>query len=259
MACHLAAIEGVFVLAHSPTRLLRVEGALNLRDIGGYAAAAGRATRWRTVLRSGSLHALSRSGHDALVALQLRSIIDLRTAAEIASEPNPLAGHPEISYTNVALVNALRPHAQPLPGLPEFYGRMLDEGRDAIGAVFERLATPGALPALIHCTAGKDRTGLIVALLLSLVGVPNHVIAADFALSEPALAAAPAFAHHRQRLQATGLGHLLCAPPELIDESLSSIEERHGSVVDYLHTCGLTTPTLMRLRTALLTEAASDR
>lgn len=246
------------MLATTPTRLLSVEGAYNLRDIGGYAVAPGRATRWRTILRSGSLHALSRSGHHTLAALGLRSIIDLRTAAEIAVEPNPLANHPDIYYTNVALVNALRPHNQPLPGLSEFYHQIIDHGREAIGAVFERLATPNAFPALIHCTAGKDRTGLIVALLLSIVGVPHHIIAADFALSEPALAAAPAFAHHRQRLLGAGQAHLLCAPPELISESLSAIEEAHGSVVHYLHTCGLTEQTLTRLRTHLLTEAVGE-
>ncbi len=239
------------------TRLLSVEGAYNLRDIGGYAAAPGQCTRWRTLLRSGSLHALSGSGHDALAELGLRSIIDLRTPTEIALEPNQFVTQSDITYVNLALVNALRPQNQPLSGLNEFYRYMLDHCRETIGAVFTQLAAPGALPALIHCTAGKDRTGLIVALLLSLADVPNHVIAADFALSEPALAAAPAFAHHRQRLLAAGYGHLLCAPPELIGENLNYLEEAHGGVLHYLRTCGLSEPTLHKLRVALLEEPAS--
>lgn len=247
------------MLATSPTRLLSVEGAYNLRDIGGYTAGNGRVTRWRTLLRSGSLHALGVSGQQGIAALGLRSIIDLRTLAERTTEPNPLARHPEVFYINVPLVDALRPHTAQIPGLNDFYRYILDHCRDSIGAVFERLAAPGALPALIHCTAGKDRTGLIVALLLRLSGVPHHVIAADFALSEPALADAPAFAHHRQRLLNAGHGHLLCAPPELIGESLNYIEETHGSVVNYLYSCGLREPALTRLSTALITDMPNLR
>lgn len=242
------------MLTSTPARLLSVEGAYNLRDIGGYAAATGYATRWRVLLRSGSLHALAPKGHVALAELGLRSLIDLRTSHEIAAEPNPFAHDPQVRYLHLPLIDALSSERgeQQAPSLQDVYRYILDQRRTALGQVFVHLAEPDALPALVHCTAGKDRTGLVVALLLSIAGVPKHMIAADFALSEPALAVAPAFSHHREQLVNSGRGHLLSAPPELITESLNYLEEQHGSIAAYLHTCGLSEPILHTLRAALL-------
>lgn len=234
-------------------RRLELEGVFNLRDVGGYPAAGGRTTRWRALLRSDALHRLDPAGGAVLAGLGLRTVLDLRTEAEADLAPSALDGLAD-RRTHVSLL------AGDLAALPleldAIYRYMIDQCGDTIGEAMRVLADRGAFPALVHCSAGKDRTGIVVALILAVLGVPDEVIAADYELSAGYLdsESTPAIA----QLQAsTGLGAeltqpLLSSPAPLMLDVLAWARESGGSVQGYLLDRGLTEADLDRLRAALL-------
>lgn len=239
-------------LVMADDRRLELAGVLNLRDLGGYPLAGGGSIRWRTLFRSDALHQLDAEGAAVLTGLGIRSVIDLRTNAEAEVAPSALAGVPA-AVTHLSLLSG---DLQALPlDLEAIYHFMITECGAAIAAAVGVLCAPGALPALVHCSAGKDRTGVVVALLLSALGVSDEVIAADYALSGHYLdpERTPVIGH----LQAsTGLGEnltmsLLGSPPELILNALSWARDAGGSVAGYLDGHGLPASDLARLRTAL--------
>jgi protein-tyrosine phosphatase len=234
-------------------RRLELEGVFNLRDVGGYPATGGRTTRWRTLLRSDALHRLDPAGSAVLAGLGLRTVLDLRTQAEAEIAPSALDGLSELR-THISL---LAGDLQALPlELDAIYRYMINQCGDTIGEAIKALAEGGAFPALVHCSAGKDRTGIVVALILAVLGVPDDVIAADYELSASYLDAerTPAIG----QLQAsTGLGAdltkpLLSSPAALILDVLAWVREAGGSVDGYLLDRGLSAADLDRLRAALV-------
>jgi protein-tyrosine phosphatase len=234
-------------------RRLELAGLFNLRDVGGYPAADGRTVRWRTLLRSDALHRLDAAGGAVLAGLELRTILDLRTQMEADLAPSALAGLP----ARLTHISILTGDLQELPlELDAIYRYMIDQCGAAVAAAIKVLATADAVPALVHCSAGKDRTGIVVALTLAVLGVPDRVIAADYALSASYLDAerTPAIG----QLQAsTGLGGeltrpLLSSPPALILDVLAMVRKSAGSVEGYLFEHGLRPAELTQLRSALL-------
>ena len=234
-------------------RRLKLEGVFNLRDVGGYPAIGGRTTRWCALLRSDALHRLDPAGGAVLAGLGLRSVLDLRTAAEAEIAPSALDGLADRTTRISLLTGDLA--ALPLE-LDAIYRYMIDECGDSIGEAIKALSEGGALPALVHCSAGKDRTGIVVALVLAVLGVPDEVIAADYELSAVYLDAehTPAIA----QLQAsTGLGSeltgsLLSSPAALMLDVLGWVRAGDGSVDGYLFDHGLARADLERLRAAML-------
>lgn len=246
--------QAVRELIFAPGRRLELEGVFNLRDVGGYPAVGGRSTRWRTLLRSDALHRLDPAGGAVLAGLGLRTLLDLRTEAEAELAPSALDGLADRRRHISLLTGDLA--ALPLE-LDAIYRYMIDECGAAVGSAIKVLAEGGALPALVHCSAGKDRTGIVVALILATLGVPDEVIAADYELSAAYLDAeqTPVIG----QLQAsTGLGAeltrpLLRSPAALILDVLARVRATDGSVDGYLLNHGLTVSDLARLREALLT------
>jgi protein-tyrosine phosphatase len=221
----------------------------------GKEAAGGGTVRWRTLLRSDALHRLDDSGRAALSALGLRTVVDLRTDEEVKAAPSALddAG---MQTFHVPVFDAAAIGRLP-PELAAVYRHMIDDCGAAIAAAIGHLCGDGALPGLVHCTAGKDRTGLVVALVLEVVGVPDEVIAADYALSDAYLDAGTARAISRIRAIG-GLGRwldlgALGASPQVIHDALARVRSRSGSVRAYLIGNGLTARDLGHLRTALVT------
>jgi protein-tyrosine phosphatase len=134
---------------------------------------------------------------------------------------------------------------------------MVNRRGPAIGAAIKHLASPGALPGLVHCTAGKDRTGIVTAFTLSALGVPDEIIAADYALSSVYLIA-DQIAVIGQISADTGLGEqlteaLMASPPELIVRVLDRARAQAGSVAGYLAANGVTEADLDALRAVLVT------
>jgi len=237
-----------------PDRWIRLPGTTNLRDLGGYPSADGGTVRWRTVLRSDALHRLDDSGRAALAGLGLQTVIDLRTDEEVMATSSGLDGTGVPTY-HVPLFDAGAVGRLP-PELAAIYRYMIDDCGAAIAEAVGRLCLGDALPGLIHCTAGKDRTGLVAAIVLAVVGVPDEIIAADYALSGTYLDPGAATAINRIRA-VSGVGRwldlgALGAQPRVIHEALAHIRARAGTVAGYLLQNGLTRRDLDTLRRALL-------
>ena len=240
-------------LAMADGRHLDLPGVMNLRDLGGYPVAGGGSIRWRTLLRSDALNRLDGTSLAALAGLDLRTIVDLRTDAEVEVAPSAVAGL-AAATTHISLLSG---DLQALPlELAAIYQYMIDECGGAIAAAVRVLCRAAALPALLHCSAGKDRTGIVTALVLAVAGVPDEYIAADYALSSVYLdpQRTAAIGH----LQAsTGLGDrltasLLASPPALILEVLARVRSTAGSADRYLIGHGLSAAELATLRAALV-------
>ncbi len=246
-------ISAIEELTTAPGRRLDLAGVLNLRDLGNYPTADGRVVRWRTLLRSDALHRLDADGLAVLRSLNVRTVVDLRTQSETQIAPSMLDG----LAVRRAHVSILRGDLQLLPQeLDAIYRFMVDDCAGAIAEAIKVLCAADAFPALVHCSAGKDRTGIVIALLLAVLGVPDEVIAADYALSARYLDpdTTPAIGH----LQAsTGLGAsltppLLTSPPGLILKVLSWVRTASGSVDGYLLDHGLSRADLGQLRSVLI-------
>ena len=232
-------------------RRLAWEGCLNARDVGGYAAGAGGVTRWAAVVRSDSPALLTRSGQEALAAYGIRTAIDLRFPHELDAAPSPFSdpAHP-IAYVHVSLLD---PDAQAVPGetLAQEYVRWIDRFAPAIGRVVAAVARAEEGGVLIHCAGGRDRTGVVAALLLSLVGVPAEVVADDYARSSELLrprdaeflANGPGTRREREAALARGETRA-----EVMREVLDHLEARHGGVEAYLLAAGVGPDDLVRLR-----------
>ena len=225
-----------------------VPGVRNLRDAAG-TGGAGRLRPGR-LYRSGSLHTLTPEGAQRLKAVGLRSVVDLRSTAELADFPDLRHGLDHETLHLPTFPGDRESSNTPWPDdqaglylyIPEFAG-------PSIAATIRRLITPGALPALVHCAVGKDRTGITIAVVQHLLDATDAEITADFLLSN------------------TGLG-LLDGPTPYIDETgterisrpvtaalLQSafdwIRDAHGSVTAYVHAAGVTEAELAALRVAL--------
>jgi protein-tyrosine phosphatase len=236
-----------------PQRHLKYSGTYNFRDTGGYPTHSGGATRWRTLLRSDSPHRLSEADRASLIEYGLRTAIDLRQAEELAEAPNVFAASAQVTYRHLPLLNDTPSMPEVLPTLVEIYRSILDDRSEQVGAALAALATPGALPAVVNCTAGKDRTGLIVALVLGLAGVPEETIVADYALSGACLAGVY-LEEARRRAEAQGFSYdlLVLCDPDFMRTTLAHLKTRYGSIEAYVRTTGLGDAEIDRLRRAMV-------
>jgi protein tyrosine/serine phosphatase len=238
------------------TRELQWDGCVNVRDLGGLPTADGGETRRGAVVRSDNARRLTDAGWEALVAHGVRTVVDLRWDEERAEDPPgdvpieavhvSLFGNLDHDYfaeldARIApLAAAARVEASYLDLLERYSGRFAE----AVAAVAD--APPGGV--LIHCAAGKDRTGLIAALLLALAGVPQEEIADDYAQSEANLAAllekwvaeAPDEAERARRVA------LSTTPREAMLGVLRHLDERRGGVRGFLLDAGLAAETADR-------------
>jgi protein tyrosine/serine phosphatase len=239
------------------TRRLDWEGCLNARDLGGYATAGGRETRWGAVVRSDSPAALTGAGRAALAAYGVRAIVDLRLPAELADDPNPFAepGDHGIAYTNVSFIDPAAAPPDAVTTMAEDYLQMLDRYRPGVAEAMSAVAGAPDGAVVVHCAAGKDRTGLISALLLGLVGVPAETIAADYAMTaellrpreQAWLAACPP----EERAEREAVVARYAPTAEVMLAVLAGLDERHGGVEAYLLEAGVPGDDLDRLRDRL--------
>jgi protein-tyrosine phosphatase len=140
-------------------RLLQLGGTRDLRDLGGYATRDGRRTRWRTAYRSDCLDRIDAEGQAWLVQSGLRTIIDVRDSVEATMYANVFASSTQIAYRQMPLWDEPPPERTE-PQVADGYIRPLEHAGPRLGRIVEAVAAPAALPVLIHCAAGKDRTGI---------------------------------------------------------------------------------------------------
>jgi protein-tyrosine phosphatase len=244
----IAAVDG---------RHLPVEGTLNFRDAGGYPTADGGVVAWRTLLRSDGLHRVGQAGFEQLTGLGLQTVLDLRVPEEIRVAPSPVDQLAE-SGTRVFHLSLIGDDFSELPmELEGVYQFVVDRRGQAIGSAIKSLAAPGAVPALVHCTAGKDRTGIVVAFTLAVIGVSDEIIAADYALSslylDPQLTPAIGQISADTGLDEQVTQAMMASPPELILQALDRARQQAGSVEGYLTRHGVTQNELAALKKVLVT------
>jgi protein-tyrosine phosphatase len=248
---------------NQPDRRLPWEACYNARDLGGYATADGGRTRWGAFVRADNLSRLTPAGQAALIGYGVRTVIDLRRAYELTIDLNPFASSSEhtrsVTYLHLPMgLGADRAGIQAVQAaeqgddasLSAIFCQVLDHYWRGIAGVINAIvaAPPGAV--LFHCHAGKDRTGMIAALLLALAGVPNATIAEDYALSQICLQ--PIFddwlSQEPEPARREQLARMLGAAPESMLEILGYLDEHHGGAARYLHAAGVSEADLERLR-----------
>lgn len=242
----------------SSRRHLPIPGTFNIRDLGGYATGPGE-TRWRRVLRADGLHHLDAAGMAMLTAEGVTTVIDLRHDHELESRPNPFHAHEAVAYHNVSLFDRLAPGDMSASDvLLDLYLQALATRQDAVREVLTLIATAPEGVVLFHCTAGKDRTGLIAALLLALAGVATATVLDDYALTKPMIAPMidrlVAEAEERGADIAALRPLLACEAPTMA-ATLAHLHETHGSVEAYLKAIGLADSLIARLKARLLEDA----
>jgi len=241
-------------------RKVPVEGCLNFRDLGGYPTESGGTLRWRMLFRADGLHALTARGV-AIVRdeIGLGDIIDLRSSAELELDGRGPLEREAIRFHHLPLFDGARAQsggAAPSFGasLADLYFGMIDFARGPIAKVITVLArTPD--PAVFHCAAGKDRTGVISALLLSLLGVRDEIIVADYAATREALDAIV------ERLMASD-GYqgifdelppdTLHADPETMEGFLARVQSELGGMPAYARAIGIADGDVERLRARMV-------
>ena len=249
-------------------RRVVLEGATNFRDLGGYATADGRHTRWGRVFRSDAFHALTDDDVGRLADLGMRVVYDLRSERERDLQPNVFTDDDAVRSVQLPLGSGADEHG----GLPpvevleagagfivELYRGMLDHSAPTFGALLSGLAEPDALPAVFHCMWGKDRTGVAAALLLSTLGVAQEDVVVDYGLTER-FRRAPDVEATLARLHAAGVPPeaaigVAATPAWVIDTVLTDLRAAHGDIDAYLTgPAGMDVDTLAELRRLLLTD-----
>jgi protein tyrosine/serine phosphatase len=246
------------VLEMHPERFRSLEGCSNFRDLGGHRTATGATLRWRKLFRSDSLAGVSPDDRQSLRALGLVTVLDLRSAAEVA-----LGGRFEDRDVTV--------HHLPFPDLldpatdwaawndsryvADQYFDLCSSARDSIMEALAILTDPAAYPAVIHCSLGKDRTGVLVALLLRALGVPTRDTVDEYALSR--FGAARIVERLRERLGPDAadldpyLPAMLHADPDSMRGFLRRVHDDLDGVTGYLRSLGILS-SVEHLRSALL-------
>jgi protein-tyrosine phosphatase len=235
---------------HDPRRILDFPSLHNVRDLGGYPTSDGGTTRWRSVLRADDLVHLTPAGLQALLDFGLRSVIDLRWPEEVAAHPNPLMRTP-IHYRHISLLTHSQQNWGELsgPASREEWNRLvLIHTRPQLQEVLQAIAAAPPGPLLFHCVAGKDRTGVVAALLLALADATADAIAHDYSMSAECLRESYLIRHARRDLAET-LEALRC-PPEGAHNVLEYVG-RHGGIRAFLEQIGLSQQEIARLRARL--------
>jgi protein-tyrosine phosphatase len=250
---------GAMVVAE---RRVPFAGVTNFRDLGGYPAAGGGRTRWGRVFRSDGLHMLTAAEMATYEALGLRAVYDLRGDAERERHPDP------VTSAHLPLLSAVVAGPEPEPDgardaawgerrLHELYRGMLAHAGPLFGRLFEGLAAEESLPAVFHCTGGKDRTGLSAAILLELLGVPRDMVLDDYTLTSR-FRLREHQSESYENLLASGMppeaaAGVLGAPRWAMAEALRELDESYGGAEAYLRgPARMGAPTLERLRALLV-------
>lgn len=227
-------------------------GAHNVRDLGGLPLLAGGHTVPRRVLRACAMGGIGDTGRQTLLDAGVRTVIDLRSASELATEPPPFANTRGVTTLLHPVFADLAPVATMIEADADFrlqhrYRLALRSAAPRFAAVVRAVAEAGPGLVVVHCTAGKDRTGIVSALLLDLAGVTRGAIVADYARTADFGAAL--LATLKDRALAAGRAPLtvektLGSPADAMEETLAMLDREFGGARGYLEAAGLDGTTL---------------
>ncbi len=237
---------------------------INFRDLGGYPARDGYTMAWRRLFRSGEFRNMTGNDLDRLTGeIGLTSVIDLRSNLEVERQGIGLLSETDIRYHNISFIAGGNREEderlfRELTNMGEFYLHLVrkSEFGERIVAALEIIAEPENHPLVFHCAIGKDRTGILAAILLSILGVEDEVIIEDYTLSTPYMEellgrinSDPEMAKHIKPLP----DYFWKAVPESMSLFLSTLRREYGSIGDYLKAQGTEPSLVQRLEKALLT------
>lgn len=220
-------------------------------------------TRWRRLYRGDSLHRMMPGGDAVLRGAGLRTVIDLRSQVETTDEPNPLAVDDGVRYHAIPMFDDLAPTIQGIKArasddfLLDLYMEVLDARSEAVRSVLATIADAPEGAVLFHCTAGKDRTGIIAALLLGLADVEREDIVADYALTGDHIG--PLVARLLDVTRSKGgdlVSHarfLRCDAPTM-GAFLDHVDQRHGSIRNFMGDIGLAKGEISALHDRLMVD-----
>ncbi|MFI7515041.1 tyrosine-protein phosphatase [Micromonospora echinofusca] len=228
----------------------------NFRDVGGHAGHDGRRVRTGRLYRSDSLHRIDDTDREAFAALGVRTVIDLRRPYEVERDGR-VPHFDGLTWHNIHPEHAewgerpYRPGTDLARYLADRYADLAGTGTAGLAEAIGLIAEDASAPVVVHCVAGKDRTGIVCGLTLAVLGVADDQIAADYALSTEA------GERYRAWFEATGRqgGHtlpVLTCPAEAMTLFLAELREAHGSIEGYLRHAGVTDAQLAALREHLL-------
>ncbi len=250
-------------MPNHPHRAWPLQGATNFRDLGGYPGHGGRRVRWRRLFRSEHLGGLTAADHATLAALGLARVFDFRGIDERASTPNNLPGVQEhslaIEPTVAQRMEAMQAAGQAIT-VPVMVALMQELYRGLVGPqshryreLFDHLLASDA-PLVIHCTAGKDRTGVAAALILLALGVPVEVVRQDYLLTNVHYRPP---AHAATGVPADVMAVMWRVQQGFLDAALQVVEHEHGGIDHYLRDhLGLGEAALASLRDRYLEPAS---
>ncbi len=251
---------------------LNLQGAVNARDVGGLPVDGGGRTRCGVLIRSDLLHDLTPSDVVTLVhGLGIRQVIDLRAPSERDGHPTPPLVAAGVAHACLAVLTdemMQQRRAESATAVPEAdpdaiaadrqadsYLDLLDCGSDAFVAGLAHIASPEGAPAIVHCAAGKDRTGVLVALLLDAAGVRREAIVADYAATASRLeqiwaklSTIGAYAEFAARASAASHG----AEPATMELFLDRLQERAGGAAEWFLAAGASSRDLAEWRQRIL-------
>jgi len=242
-------------------RLLLLNGALNFRDLGGYATTGGDVIRWGRLFRSDALYALTPGDLVILRSLDIATVIDLRKQDEIAYTGRGLLAHSPITLIETDVLNEQLPMPSPAAFVDEgtlhdVYWRYLTSGSVNFVRALQELARPETYPTVVSCFFGKDRTGVLIALVLSCLGVERDAIVEDYVLSASRM-------HHlierlrddpvySETLERTPMWRL-ASTPVTMTTFLVKLDEQFGDARSWALRAGVTPTQLENLSAALTT------
>lgn len=220
---------------------LPLDGANNVRELGGIPAMGGKPTAWHAFLRSDQLSKVTNKDREMLLAYGVRTVIDLRSESETVQCPDHAELLSAVQYHHIPFIEIdVSPQGQAetverLRDLSSLYLSLLEQ-RDVIRLLFDRIAQAPRGCILFHCTAGKDRTGVLSMLLLMLAGVDRQDCVANYIQSYTNLTRNPAFLYLREN----GYHSLICSDASDIETAYDSVASAPGGIQGFLHNCGVT-------------------
>ncbi len=252
----LVRLQDIIMANDAPPRHLEWEGCFNARDLGGLPTLDGGETCWQSVIRADYPGTLSPAGLEAMLDYGVRTLIDIRSPQEAAAECYQWAETSDCRRLHLP-IEKYYPHVGTLirqaTSLVETYCIMVDAYPDCVAAILGAVAVAPPGGVLVHCLSGKDRTGVIAALLLSVAGVPNDAIAADYALSQARL-----WPEYEQRLQQglvkepETLWTRPLAEPAAMHIFLDYLAVHYGGAHAYLVQAGLSAEQILQIRQRLV-------